>query len=53
MAKKKVIKPADSKKLEETGYFFGYDVTWMKNLEGEHPDYDKVMKAARKAKYIK
>lgn len=43
--KKKAVK----KDLLKAGFVEGYDVSWIKR-NPEHPDYDKVKKAAKKAK---
>lgn len=49
MAKKKSKKPT-KKELKEAGFVEGYDVKWMKEIGDKHPDYEKVKKAAKKAK---
>lgn len=51
MAKKKVVKKKAAAPAVET--FIGdYDWKWMSD-HPEHPEYNKVMKEARKKKYIK
>ena len=55
MARKKKVESkrvADEKNAPEGGMVLGYDLNWMKELESEHPDYKKVMKEARKKKYL-
>ena len=48
MAKKK----AEKKASKTPTFVLGYDLKWIMELGEEHPDYNKVMKEARKKKYI-
>ncbi len=50
MAKKKAVKKV---KEPVVPTFVGdYDLKWMQEMGEDHPDYNKVMKEARKKKYI-
>ena len=51
MAAKK--KRAPRRAADPEGFVAGYDLRWMQQIGEEHPDYKKVMKEARKKKYIK
>lgn len=49
---KRKPKVVTEKERNKAGFVLGYDLRWMQQIGEEHPDYDKVIKEAKRLKLI-